>query len=72
MNFLDKLEKIFDSICANPSTSKDFRMWLTSLSNKQFPVSLLHKCLKLTFEPPKGVKNNLLRSYMALDQSQFD
>ena len=41
----------------------NFRLWLTSMPNKDFPVSILQNSLKLTTEPPSGVKGNLKKLY---------
>lgn len=37
------------------------------MPTNSFPVTVLQNSIKLTNEPPKGIKNNLLRSYNSFD-----
>jgi dynein heavy chain 2 len=42
---------------------KQFRLWLTSEPHAKFPSILLQSSLKITYETPPGVRNNLQRTF---------
>ncbi|NWQ64257.1 DYH1 protein, partial [Neopipo cinnamomea] len=63
-SWMPSLERLIEAI--DPTkVHLDFRLWLTSLPSNHFPVSILQNGSKMTIEPPRGVKANLLKSYIS-------
>lgn len=69
-SFMPKLEHIVENL--DDSNHRDFRLWLTSMPNKDFPVSTLQNSVKMTLEPPSGLRQNILRTYEAIDVKDFE
>ena len=65
-----KLENLKNSD-SNYDYNQEFRIILTSMPCDYFPVTILQNSMKLTCEPPKGVKNNLNSFYSSLNEEKM-
>ncbi|CAG9816206.1 unnamed protein product [Phaedon cochleariae] len=54
------------------STHPDFRLWITTEVNPNFPINLLQMCIKFTNEAPSGIRAGLLRTYSSMNQDLLD
>lgn len=61
-SWMPRLERLLENIPPD-SVHKDFRVWLTSMPSSYFPASILQNGCKMTVEPPRGIKANMLRAY---------
>eukprot|EP00747_Dinoflagellata_sp_TGD_P112722 gnl/TRDRNA2_/TRDRNA2_171542_c1_seq9.p1 gnl/TRDRNA2_/TRDRNA2_171542_c1~~gnl/TRDRNA2_/TRDRNA2_171542_c1_seq9.p1 ORF type:complete len:647 (+),score=122.52 gnl/TRDRNA2_/TRDRNA2_171542_c1_seq9:121-2061(+) len=66
ISFLPELERICEQM--NPDeTDNNYRLWLTSMPTAHFPPLLLQNGVKMTIEPPKGLRAFLLDTMSKLD-----
>lgn len=70
--WMPTLEQIVLSFQENTEIDADFRLFLTSMPNPAFPVAVLQNSVKLTTEPPRGIRANLNRTFMDKTDEYLD
>jgi dynein heavy chain len=67
------LEKIIQKLSGSPEkVHPDFRLYLSSMPSKGFPISVLQNSVKVTSEPPKGLRANMKRAFLELTTDVFE
>ena len=69
--WLVELEKLLDQFALG-DTHQDFRLFLSSDPSKGIPVGLLSRSIKLTNEPPTGLKANLKRALCSFSAEEVE
>lgn len=62
IDWISVLERICDNL-APDTTNPDFRLWLTTHSTHIFPLSIIQGSIKLVNEPPKRLRETLMRTF---------
>ncbi|XP_051799543.1 dynein axonemal heavy chain 2 isoform X2 [Acanthochromis polyacanthus] len=71
LSWMPELDKLITQLqVEKPHTN--FRLWLSSSPHPEFPMSILQAGIKMTTEPPKGVKANMMRLYQLVTEAQFN
>jgi dynein heavy chain len=60
LRFMNQLE---DLLIKTPEIEPDFRVWITCEVTSRFPIGLLQMSIKVTMEPPRGLKAGLARTF---------
>ncbi|CAK75138.1 unnamed protein product (macronuclear) [Paramecium tetraurelia] len=68
LKFMEEIETI-----VNPEATinDDFRLWITCEQHPKFPLGLLQKTIKVTNEPPKGLKAGLYKTFTTIITQEF-
>ena len=64
-SWMPTLERTVEGFEDNKHINKAFRLFLTSMPAPYFPVPVLQNGVKLTTEPPNGIRANLKRSLLS-------
>ena len=69
-SWMPELEKIIMDF-PNRKIHDDFRLFLTSAPATYFPVAVLQNGVKMTNEPPNGIRANVTKSFQSLVKEEF-
>uniref|UniRef100_A0A0X3PBI3 Dynein heavy chain 2 n=1 Tax=Schistocephalus solidus TaxID=70667 RepID=A0A0X3PBI3_SCHSO len=70
LSWMPQLDKLVE-LMGGDETHMEFRLWLSSSPTPAFPISILQAGIKMTTEPPKGLKANMKRLYHIVKEDQF-
>merc|ERR1711871_205573 len=69
--WLIELEKKLDEFALEGSHKK-FRLFLSSAPANSIPIGLLNRSIKLTNEPPAGLKADIKRAFASMNKESFE
>ena len=65
---MPELEAALDQIVLDGGAQDSFRLIMSANPTDDFPISLLQRSVKMTMEPPRGIKPNMSRLYRNFGQ----
>ncbi|XP_030042289.1 dynein axonemal heavy chain 2 [Microcaecilia unicolor] len=71
LSWMPQLDKLVEQLQVE-QPHPEFRLWLSSSPHPDFPISILQASIKMTTEPPKGLKANMTRLYNLITMQQFN
>lgn len=71
VSWLSRLEQLLETADAQ-AIHPEHRLWLTSDPSPKFPVAVLQNGIKITNEPPRGLRANMARSFADMSADEYD
>ncbi|CAG7837222.1 unnamed protein product [Allacma fusca] len=72
-SWMPSLEVVVKTLNENADEVADsFRLYLSSMPTRAFPVSVLQDSVKITNEPPKGIRANVRQAMVDLEKNFFE
>jgi dynein heavy chain len=72
IKYLGQLQDELIDLAGEENYDKSFRIWITTEPTPRFPINLLQMSIKVTDDPPTGVRAGLLKSYSRITQERLD
>jgi dynein heavy chain len=72
ISWLADLEKLIEEKMIEGKPHPDFRLWISSGPSPQFPIGILQRAIKMTTEPPKGLRANMSKLLNLISEEQFE
>ena len=69
-SFMPQLDALIEEVKYDRDAS--FRIWMTTEPSDKFPVTIVQNGTKMTSEPPKGLQQNILKSYRSISEKDFE
>ncbi|KAI3384925.1 hypothetical protein SNEBB_000114 [Seison nebaliae] len=66
------LEDLIKEFGESTTIHEDYRLFLSSMPDKSFPVYVLQNSVKVTNEPPKGLRANTSRAFNEISKQFFE
>ena len=71
VSWLPTLERIVEDFKPD-QVHESFRLWLTSKPSPHFPVAVMQVSVKMTKEPPRGLRANLKTVFLKMDDDKLN
>ncbi|RYH32012.1 hypothetical protein EON65_01475, partial [archaeon] len=70
--WLHAMEKKLESYGTNPNIHPSFRVFFSSDPSNNIPVNILDRCIKITSDPPSGLRANLKQAFACFSKETYE
>jgi dynein heavy chain len=70
--WLHHMEKKLESYASQPGIHPQFRVFFSSDPSNNIPIGILDRCIKITSDPPSGLKANLKQAFACFPRDTFE